>query len=79
MCLENIIPDKNDGIESLCDRISLKDAIKKLSDTERQIIHLRYYCDLSQQKTAEVLGLSQVKVSRCEKKIFEKLKGELLV
>ena len=79
VCLENVIPDKNDGIESLCDRISLKDAIKKLSDTERQIIHLRYYCDLSQQKTAEVLGLSQVKVSRCEKKIFEKLKGELLV
>lgn len=78
-CLENIIPDKNDGIESLCDRISLKDAIGKLSDTERQIIHLRYYCDLSQQKTAQVLGLSQVKVSRCEKKIFEKLKAELLV
>lgn len=78
-CLENIIPDKNDGIENLCDKISLKDAIRKLSDTERQIIRLRYYCDLSQQKTAQVLGLSQVKVSRYEKKIFEKLKAELLV
>lgn len=78
-CLENILPDKNDGIESLCDKISLKDAIRKLTDLERQIIHLRYYRDMSQQKTAQVLGLSQVKVSRCEKKIFEKLKAELLV
>lgn len=77
--LEDTLPDKNDKIESLCDRISLKDAISKLSDTEKEIIHLRYYCDLSQQKTAELLGVSQVKVSRTEKKIFEKLKNELIV
>ena len=46
---------------------------------EKEIIRLRYYCDFSQQKTAQILGLSQVKVSRSEKKIFEKLKNELIV
>ncbi len=77
--LEDTLQDKNDKIENLCDKISLKDAISKLTDTEKEIIRLRYYCDFSQQKTAQILGLSQVKVSRSEKKIFEKLKKELIV
>lgn len=77
--LENILPDKTDRIESLCDRIALKDALGKLSKTEQSIVYLRYYKDMSQQQTAHVLGLSQVKISRSEKKIFEKLKTELSV
>lgn len=77
--LENILPDKSDGIESLCDKIALKDALEKLTETEQSIIYLRYYRDMSQQQTAKVLGLSQVKISRSEKKIFEKLKSELSV
>ena len=41
------------------------------------IIQLRFYKDLSQQQTAEILGITQVKVSREEKKIFAFLRKEL--
>lgn len=78
-CLESVIADEDDTIQSLCDRITLKDAIASLDETEQRIIYLRYYKDLSQQQTARLLGLSQVKISRSEKKIFEKLRKQLLI
>ena len=78
-CLESVLPDTSDEIQHLCDRISLNDAISHLEETERKIIYLRYYKDLSQMQTAKILGLSQVKISRSEKKIFEKLKSQLIV
>lgn len=64
-------------IDALCDRIALKEAIASLPLCQRQIILLRYFRDMSQQETAEMLGLTQVKVSREEKKIFEKLRQVL--
>lgn len=59
------------------DRIALKEALEKLSPDEEKIIRLRYFKGLTQQKTAEILGLTQVKVSRDEKKICIKLKSLL--
>ena len=59
------------------EKLSLKFAIEKLSVTERKIIILRYFRDLSQTETAEILGLSQVKVSREEKKILSRMRDEL--
>ena len=56
------------------DRLALRMAIEHLPDLHRSIITLRYYKDLSQEETAKVLGLSQVKVSREEKKILAVLK-----
>ena len=52
-------------------------AIEKLPPLRRKIILLRYWRDLSQQKTADLLGLTQVKVSREEKKILAFLREEL--
>lgn len=78
MTLEGIIPEKENEIENLCDTLSLKEALKKLEAEERKIIYLRYFKNMSQQQCADLLGLSQVKVSRREKKIFEKLRGELI-
>ena len=52
-------------------------AMEKLSELHRRLVVLRYFKDLSQQRTAEMLGLSQVKVSREEKKIMEILRREL--
>ena len=77
--LEGAIPSEDDGISDLCEFLSLKDAVSRLDDTERKIIYLRYYRDMSQQQTADMLGLSQVKVSRAEKKIYGKLKEMLTV
>ena len=55
----------------------LRMAIDKLSENHRKLIILRYFRDLSQTETARILGLTQVKVSREEKKIMEILRREL--
>lgn len=54
--------------------ISLRYAIDRLSEDERRLVILRYFRDLSQTECARILGLSQVKVSREEKKIIARLK-----
>ena len=79
MTLEGAIPSEDDGINDLCESLSLRDAVSKLDKTEQKIIYLRYFRDYSQQQTADTLGLSQVKVSRAEKKIYEKLREMLTV
>ena len=60
------------------DRLALRFAIEKLGETERKIIILRYFRDYSQSDTAKALGLTQVKISREEKKILAALRKELL-
>ena len=60
--------------DELSDRLLLDGAFKALSDTERKIIRYRYYDGLTQSKTAELLGMSQVQVSRAEKKILKQLR-----
>lgn len=59
------------------DRIALRFAIEKLKESDKKIIILRYFRDFSQAETARVLGLTQVKVSREEKKILAALRREL--
>ena len=57
--------------------LDLKTALERLEQQEKQIITSRYYEDRTQQETASVLGMSQVQVSRQEKKILQKLKTNL--
>ncbi|MBQ8351167.1 MAG: sigma-70 family RNA polymerase sigma factor [Clostridia bacterium] len=59
------------------DKLAIRAAIDKLPDLRRKIILLRYFRDYSQSETAAALGLTQVKVSREEKKILAFLRGEL--
>lgn len=66
-----------DAEKNQFDRFALRMAIEKLSDNHRKLIILRYFRDLSQTETAKILGLTQVKVSREEKKIMEILRREL--
>jgi len=75
--LENFISSDVDEIESATNKIALKEALGTLPDMQRELIILRYFKNLSQQQAAKILGITQVKVSREEKKIFQKLK-ELL-
>ena len=58
--------------------IALSQAIRSLPEEERNLIHLRYFKEMTQAKTAAVLGMSQVQVSRKEKKILEKLRNILV-
>jgi RNA polymerase sporulation-specific sigma factor len=58
--------------------IHLKSMIGKLTSKERQIIVLRYFKDMTQQQVASLMGISQVQVSRIEKKVLACLREEML-
>ena len=62
---------------SIDDLLTLKEEMLSLSPFEREIIDKRYVKDLTQQQTAQNLGISQVQVSRNEKKLLLKLKNKL--
>ena len=74
--LESTLCDADEGIRNF-DKMAIKFALEKLGDTEKKIIILRYFRDFSQTETAKILGLTQVKISREEKKILAKLKTML--
>ncbi len=76
--LENTIADDENDIERLSDNIALSQSISKMQPLWRRIVLLRYYRNLTQQQTADCLGLSQVKVSREEKKILDFLRSEMI-
>ena len=59
---------------NLSDRIAIKEAISKLEKTDRSLIYYRYFCGETQIKTAKKLKMTQVQVSRREKKILKSLK-----
>ncbi len=60
--------------ETLGDRLLLSSAFTVLDGRERQIVSCRYFHGLTQSKTAALMGMSQVQVSRAERKILQKLK-----
>lgn len=66
-----------DEAERTFHHLALSMSIDKLSPLRKKIILLRYWRDLSQQQVADQLGLTQVKVSREEKKIIAFLREEL--
>lgn len=73
--LYDFVPKSNDV--DLLDLIALEEEIGKLNGREQTIIRSRYNDDLTQSETAKCLGMSQVEVSRAEKKIYQKLKDGL--
>jgi RNA polymerase sporulation-specific sigma factor len=66
-----------DAEEREMDNLALHLAIESLEERERHIVLLRYFRDFSQSETARMLGISQVKVSREEKKIMLKLRARM--
>ena len=63
--------------DHMLERIALRAAIDRLPDQERQTILLRFYKGLTQQQCARILGVSQVQVSRLEKRAIEKLRQSM--
>ena len=64
--------------EGLVERLALRTAIERLPERERQVLLLRYYRGMTQAVAARVLGVSQVQVSRLERRGVERLRQELL-
>ena len=76
--LESIIG--NDGMEEdIVDRICVREAVNSLEEKEKTVINLRYYHSLTQEKAAKVLGVSQVQISRIERKAVNALRELLKV
>jgi RNA polymerase sporulation-specific sigma factor len=74
--LESVLGE--DGMEeTVVERLSLRAAIDSLPERERKVIFLRFYKNLTQDRTAKVLGVSQVQVSRIERKAMEHLRQKL--
>ena len=63
--------------EGVVERLALRGAVEALPERERQVIFLRYYKNLTQEKTAKVLGVSQVQISRIERKAMGHLRQAL--
>jgi RNA polymerase sporulation-specific sigma factor len=66
---------RDDRSERVFDHIPLRDVISKLNKRDQTIIYMRYYLDCTQSDIAERIGISQVQVSRLEKKILAQLKS----
>lgn len=75
--IENINTSEDTEKDNLINHMVLKEIIEKLDPREKELIILRYYKDKTQVEVAKVLGISQVQVSRMEKKILLKMRKNL--
>ena len=76
LTLESTLADSC-GEESLVEKIALRAAVRNLPEQEGQTILLRFYRGMTQQQCAKILGVSQVQVSRLEKRAIERLRREM--
>ena len=75
--IETLISE-DDEQTRIVDKITILEMIKSLNTRDREIINLRYFKDKTQSQVAKILGISQVHVSRIEKKILNDFKSKLL-
>ena len=75
--IEKINIGKDESTQ-IVERIALKEAIEKLDVREKQIIILRYFRDKTQSQVAKIIGITQVQVSRIEKKILNSMREKLV-
>jgi len=74
--LEQVLGDS--GLEErLVERVSLREAINALPEREKQVVSLRYFHDMTQDAASRVIGVSQVQVSRIERRACERLREML--
>jgi RNA polymerase sporulation-specific sigma factor len=76
LTLENVLSDATQE-DRLLEHVALRQAMTQLPERERSVLALRYWRGLTQDKTAKIMGVSQVQVSRLEKRGVERLR-ELL-
>lgn len=71
--LEDVLTETGEQ-ERILEHLALKEALERLSERERMVISLRYYHSLTQERVARIIGVSQVQVSRIEKKALQKMR-----
>ena len=75
--LDTIKTDKNEE-EIITNKLAVKQLINGLEKRDREVILLRFYKDKTQSQVAKIMGITQVQVSRIERKILQGMKGKLL-
>ena len=75
--LEDKLPSEIDESEKIVNHMLMEQLMEILSDEEKELINLRYYQDKTQTEVAKKLGVSQVQVSRLEKKILKRMRNNL--
>lgn len=71
------IKDEKDEYNHLVDKITLDEIINNLEEKEKKVVILRFYKEQTQAQVGKILGITQVQVSRIEKKVLEKMKLKL--
>jgi RNA polymerase sporulation-specific sigma factor len=64
--------------EDITDRLALRQVLSELSTKDRELIHLRYFKNMTQTAAAKKLGMTQVQVSRREKKLLTYMRTKLI-
>lgn len=77
LLIDKINDECNDNETDIIDKIALRQVLDTLKPREKQIIILRYFKEKTQVQIAKLLGISQVQVSRIEKKILEDIKKKI--
>ena len=75
--LLDTLSTENNEEESITNKLAIGQLIKDLKDREKEIILLRYYKEKTQSQVAKILGISQVQVSRLERKILENMRRKM--
>ena len=75
--LEHILSD-TESEDRMIEKVALRQAIQKLPERENRVIHLRYFHGLTQDRVAKIMAVSQVQVSRIEKKAIEHLREMII-
>ena len=80
VCLLDRMENQNqgNGMQQLINRVVLEQLLQELTDSDRKLIVMRYMQDKTQTEVAQVLGVSQVQVSRLEKKILKQMREKLV-
>jgi RNA polymerase sporulation-specific sigma factor len=68
------IPEKENLHDRLLNKIFLEELLKSLNAEERKLLYMRYFREMTQMETADEFGVSQVQISRMEKKILNRLR-----
>lgn len=76
--LLEVLKNEEDEQGKIVDKLTINDLIKKLNPREKTIIDLRYFDDKTQSQVAKILGISQVHVSRIEKRILNDFRNVML-
>lgn len=79
ICLYERLADEKDDMQQLVNHVFLQELLQKLPEEEQDLIRYRYYDNLTQVETAKRMGISQVQVSRMEKKTLGKLRSRAIL